>query len=167
MTNDPLLQARLFSYLDTQISRLGGPNFGQIPINRPQAPVNDMLRDGMHQSADYAGVAPYHSNSLDGGCPFHAGAQEAAFIDIPQAVAAGVKVREAAATFDDHYSQATLFYRSLTDVEQDHVIGAYTFELGKCYETAIRERQLKSLANIDASLLRYRSLDGNGRRTDV
>ncbi|MBG0739057.1 catalase [Paeniglutamicibacter antarcticus] len=152
ITNDPLLQARMFSYLDTQISRLGGPNFAQIPINRPQAPVNDMLRDGMHQSADYAGVAPYRPNSLDGGCPFHAGSQDGAFIDIPQPVAEGVKIRDAAATFDDHYSQATLFYRSLSTVEQSHVIEAYTFELGKCYETAIRERQLKSLANIDAGL---------------
>ncbi|MDQ6741075.1 MAG: catalase [Actinomycetota bacterium] len=152
VTNDPLLQARLFSYLDTQISRLGGPNFAQLPINRPQAPINDMFRDGMYQQADHAGVAPYRPNSLDGGCPFHAGVADAAFIDIPQEVAAGINVRQAPATFDDHYSQATLLYRSLTAVEQRHTIDAYTFELGKCYETAIRERQLKSLANIDAGL---------------
>ncbi|WP_336883360.1 catalase, partial [Rhodococcus globerulus] len=63
VTDDPLLQARLFSYLDTQISRLGGPNFGQIPINRPHAPVNDTFRDGMHQSAVHSGVAPYKPNS--------------------------------------------------------------------------------------------------------
>ena len=74
VTDDPLLQARLFSYLDTQLTRLGGPNFAQIPINRPHAPVNDMLRDGFHQHAVHAGVAPYRPNSLDGGCPFHAGA---------------------------------------------------------------------------------------------
>ncbi len=72
VTNDPLLQARLFSYVDTQLTRLGGPNFNQIPINRPQAPVNDMLRDGFHQHAVHSGVAPYRPNSLDGGCPFHA-----------------------------------------------------------------------------------------------
>ncbi|MFJ4265195.1 catalase [Paenarthrobacter nicotinovorans] len=152
VTNDPLLQVRLFSYLDTQISRLGGPNFGQIPINRPQAPVNDMLRDGMHQQADHSGVAPYRPNSLDGGCPFHAGKDVGAFIDVPEELAASLKERRNPATFDDHYSQARLFFRSLSPIERDHVIQAYTFELGKCYEKSIRERQLAALANIDADL---------------
>jgi catalase len=152
VTNDPLLQVRLFSYLDTQISRLGGPNFAQIPINRPQAPVNDMLRDGMHQTAVHAGVAPYRPNSLDGGCPFKAGADLGAFVDVPEAVTEAIKQRKNPASFDDHYSQPRLFFRSLTPVEQDHVIQAYTFELGKCYEKPVRERQLLALANIDASL---------------
>ena len=152
VTNDPLLQVRLFSYIDTQISRLGGPNFGQLPINRPQAPVNDMLRDGMHQTAVHAGAAPYRPNSLDGGCPFLAGADLGAFIDVPEELAAAVKERKSPASFDDHYSQARLFFRSLTAVEQDHVIQAYTFELGKCREEAIRQRQLLALANIDAGL---------------
>ena len=152
VTNDPLLQVRLFSYLDTQISRLGGPNFAQIPINRPQAPVNDMLRDGMHQTAVHAGVAPYRPNSLDGGCPFKAGADLGAFVDVPEAVAEAIKQRKNPASFDDHYSQPRLFFRSLTPVEQDHVIQAYTFELGKCYEKPVRERQLLALANIDAEL---------------
>lgn len=152
VTNDPLLQVRLFSYLDTQISRLGGPNFAQIPINRPQAPINDMLRDGMHQSAVHGGVAPYHPNSLDGGCPFLAGADVGAFVEVPEEVAESIKERRNPASFDDHYSQARLFFRSMTPVEQDHIIQAYTFELGKCYETVIRERQLLALAAIDASL---------------
>ena len=69
VTNDPLMQARLFSYLDTQLTRLGGPNFTQLPINRPHCPVNDMLRDGMHQTAIHTGVAPYRPNSIDGGEP--------------------------------------------------------------------------------------------------
>jgi catalase len=152
VTNDPLLQVRLFSYLDTQISRLGGPNFGQIPINRPQAPVNDMLRDGMHQQAVHGGAAPYHPNSLDGGCPFLAGQDMSAFIDVPEELAASIKERKNPASFSDHYSQARLFFRSLAPVEQDHVIQAYTFELGKCYEKAIRERQLLALANVDTDL---------------
>ncbi|HEY1156620.1 MAG TPA: catalase, partial [Arthrobacter sp.] len=152
VTNDPLLQVRLFSYLDTQISRLGGPNFAQIPINRPHAPVNDMLRDGMHQTADHAGVAPYRPNSLDGGCPFLAGQDMGAYVDVPEAVAESIKERRNPASFDDHYSQARLFFRSLSAVEQDHVVQAYTFELGKCFETAVRERQLQALANIDAGL---------------
>ncbi|XAS64906.1 catalase [Micrococcaceae bacterium Sec5.8] len=152
VTNDPLLQVRLFSYIDTQISRLGGPNFSQLPINRPHAPVNDMLREGMHQTAVHGGVAPYHPNSLDGGCPFLAGADLGALIEVPEHIAEAVKERKSPASFEDHYSQARLFFRSLTPVEQDHVIQAYTFELGKCYEETVRQRQLLALANIDPAL---------------
>ncbi len=151
-TDDPLFQGRLFSYLDTQLTRLGGPNFDQIPINRPHAPVNDMLRDGFHQDAVHTGIAPYKPNSLDGGCPFLAGEDMSAFIDVPHPVEASSKVREAPATYDDHFSQARLFYLSLTAVEQNHVAQAYTFELGKCYEQAVKERQLLALANIDTHL---------------
>ncbi|MCT1516137.1 catalase [Dietzia cercidiphylli] len=152
VTNDPLLQGRLFSYLDTQISRLGGPNFGQLPINRPHAPVNDMLRDGMHQTADHVGVAPYKPNSLDGGCPFLAGADDGALVEVAQHIADAQVVRDAPATFDDHYSQATLFYNSMTEVEKEHIAGAYTFELGKCYEENIKTRQVEQLARIDHDL---------------
>lgn len=151
ITNDSLLQARLFSYLDTQITRLGGPNFDQIPVNRPHAPVNDMLRDGFHQDGVQSGVAPYHPNSLDGGCPFLASADSAAYIEVPEHVS-GQKVRKAPASFDDHFSQARLFYRSLTPVEREHVAGAYTFELGKCYEQNIKIRNLEILAEIDTDL---------------
>ena len=152
VTNDPLLQARLFSYLDTQITRLGGPNWNQIPINRAHAPINDMLRDGLHQDAVHGGAAPYRPNSLDGGCPFLAGTSDHPFIDIPVPVAAATKVRENPITFDDHFTQVTMFYRSLAPVERDHVVAAYSFELSKCYEQTIRERQLLALANIDADL---------------
>ncbi len=152
VTNDPLLQGRLFSYLDTQINRLGGPNFAQLPINRPHAPVNDMLRDGMHQTADHAGVAPYKPNSLDGGCPFMAGAEDGALIDIPERIPETMKLRQSPASFADHLSQARLFFRSLTRTEQDHTIQAYAFELGKCYEQTIRERQVQILVNIDERL---------------
>ncbi|WP_241031945.1 catalase [Rhodococcus koreensis] len=151
VTDDPLLQARLFSYLDTQISRLGGPNFGQIPINRPQAEVNDMLRDGMHQTGVHPGVAPYRPNSLDAGCPFLAGA-DAAFVEVPVPMPESTKLRAAPASFDDHFSQARLFYASLSPVEQAHVAQAYTFELGKCYEQVIKERALEVVANIDPGL---------------
>ena len=152
VTDDPLLAGRLFSYLDTQITRLGGPNFAQIPINRTHAPVNDMLRDGFHQDAVHTGVAPYRPNSLDGGCPFLAGAGEHAYVEFPTPVAAATKVREAPASFDDHFSQARLFWLSLSPVEQQHVIAAYTFELSKVYEQAIKERVLTVLANIDGTL---------------
>ncbi|MFE2526957.1 catalase [Streptomyces sp. NPDC059382] len=152
VTDDPLLAGRLFSYLDTQISRLGGPNFGQIPINRPHAPVNDMLRDGMHQTAVHAGVAPYRPNSLDGGCPFLAGADTGAFIETPVTVPEASKVREAPASFADHFSQPRLFWLSMTPTEREHIIAAYTFELGKCHEQVIKERVLGVLANIDPQL---------------
>lgn len=154
VTSDPLLQGRLFSYIDTQISRLGGPNFNQIPINRPQAPVNDMFRDGMHQSASHTGVAPYHPNSLDGGNPFPATATEGARIDVPVALPESTIVREQPASFDDHFSQARLFYLSLTETEQEHVAAAYSFELGKCFEENIKVRQLNNLAQIDTDLAR-------------
>ncbi|WP_022880604.1 catalase [Gryllotalpicola ginsengisoli] len=152
VTSDPLLQGRLFSYLDTQITRLGGPNFAQLPINRPHAEVNDMLRDGMHQTAVHSGVAPYHPNSLDGGCPFPAMLEQGAFVDVPQHIPEDVVTREQPASFDDHFSQPRMFYRSLSEVERMHVQQAYAFELGKCYEQTIKERQLQALANIDREL---------------
>ncbi|MFZ5845920.1 MAG: catalase [Actinomycetota bacterium] len=152
VTDDPLLHARLFSYLDTQLTRLGGPNFAQIPINRPHVPVNDMHRDGFHQHAVHGGAAPYKPNSLDGGNPFAADEATGAYVEVPRTVEAGPKVRRAPASFDDHFSQVRLFWKSLTPVEQDHVIRAYTFELGKCYEQAVKERQLQCLANVDAQL---------------
>ncbi|MFG2749500.1 catalase [Streptomyces xanthophaeus] len=151
-TDDPLLAGRMFSYLDTQLTRLGGPNFPQIPINRTHAPVNDMLRDGFHQTAVHRGVAPYKPNSLDGGCPFFAGADTGAFIEVPVELPAGRKVREAPASFGDHFSQPRLFWLSMTPVEREHIIAAYTFELGKCYEQAVKERNLAVLANIDPEL---------------
>ena len=150
VTNDPLLQVRLFSYVDTQLTRLGGPNFSQIPINRPHAPVNDMLRDGFHQDAVHAGVAPYQPNSLDGGNPFPT--EDGSFVDTPVVVSEARKVRANPVSFEDHFSQVTLFWQSMSAVEKEHIIRAYTFELGKCFHEAIKQRQLQCLANIDPVL---------------
>jgi catalase len=150
-TNDPLLQGRNFSYLDTQLTRLGGPNFTQIPINRPHAPVNDMTRDGFHQHAVHTGQAPYTPNTVDDGSPFPAEWEDAGYVQIPRPVSGEVG-RTAPASFDDHYSQAAMFYASLTSIEQQHIADAFTFELGKCYEQAIKERGLSVLAKIDADL---------------
>ncbi|MDQ2849041.1 MAG: catalase [Actinomycetota bacterium] len=151
VTNDPLMQARLFSYLDTQLTRLGGPNFMQLPINRPHADVNDMLRDGMHQTAIHTGTAPYRPNSIDAGLPLVAQDKDGGYVQVPRPIE-GTPVRAQPASFDDHFSQATMFYRSLTAVEQNHIVEAFTFELGKCYEQAIKERELQVLANVDADL---------------
>ncbi len=131
-TDDPLLQARNFSYLDTQLTRLGGPNFDQLPINRPRSPVHTTQRDGFGQQAIHEGRAPYNPNSVGGGCPFTAGA--AGFVSVPRRVE-GTKVRERAVepdllSFDDHYTQATLFWNSMTSPERDHIVDAFSFELG-------------------------------------
>ncbi|MGW5610570.1 catalase [Streptomyces sp. NPDC003753] len=158
ITDDPLLAGRLFSYLDTQITRLGGPNFAQIPVNRPHAPVNDMLRDGMHQTAVHTGVAPYRPNSLDGGCPFVAGTDgsagtgDHAYVEAPVRIPEATKSRTAPASFADHFTQPRMFWLSLSPVEREHLVAAYTFELGKCYEQAVKERGLRVLANIDPEL---------------
>ncbi|WP_426574565.1 catalase [Aquihabitans sp. McL0605] len=148
--DDPLLHARLFSYLDTQLTRLGGPNFNQIPINRPIAPVNDNNRDGSMQQAVHEGVAAYTPNSLGGGCPF-ARTGDGAYTHPPREVA-GPKVKLRPASFDDHFSQATLFYRSLTAVEQEHIAGAFSFELAKCVSPGIHARMVANLAQVDADL---------------
>jgi catalase len=150
-TNDPLMQARLFSYLDTQITRLGGPNFAQLPINRPHCPVNDVLRDGMHQTAVHTGLAPYHPNSIDGDEPLLADNKHGGYVQMPRPIE-GTAVRAQPVSFDDHFSQATMFYRSLSLIEQTHVVEAFTFELGKVYEQAIKERELQVLANVDSDL---------------
>jgi catalase len=152
-TNDPLMQARLFSYLDTQLTRLGGPNFTQLPINRPHCPVNDMLRDGMHQTAIHTGLAPYRPNSIDGGEPLVAEADEGGYVPTPRPVD-GPVVRAQPVSFDDHFTQPAMFYRSLSELEKAHVIEAFTFELGKCYEKVVKERELEVLANVDADLCR-------------
>ncbi|MFK0247215.1 catalase [Amycolatopsis azurea] len=151
VTDDPLMQARLFSYLDTQLTRLGGPNFTQLPINCPHVAVNDNLRDGMHQTLVHHGQAPYLPNSVDDALPTTTTEAEGAYVHRPIEVA-GPKVRANPASFDDHFSQATLFWKSLSGIEKVHVIEAFTFELGKCFSQAIQERMLESLARVDTEL---------------
>ncbi|MFF0545938.1 catalase [Nocardia thailandica] len=161
VTDDPLLQGRLFSYLDTQISRLGGPNFNQLPINTPHAPINDNLRDGMHQMGVPAGIAPYKPNSLGGGCPYAAGAFDRAYVESPVPIpepAAHLRTSAngpAEVSFADHFSQPRMFYRSLAPGEQQHLADAFAFELGKCTDVTVRARGLQMLANVDAELTGY------------
>jgi catalase len=149
VTDDPLFQARLFSYLDTQLTRLGGPNFNQIPINRPVSPVNDNFRDGFHQQAVHHGRTPYLPNAVGGGCPFLAGETEGGYIHVPRVVE-GAKTRERSP--DDEYAQATLFWRSVSEVERDHIVDAYTFELGKVDVPAVVERMVTRLMLVDMEL---------------
>jgi catalase len=128
---------------------LGGPNFGQLPINRAHAPVNTTQRDGFSQQAVHEGITPYNPNSLGGGCPFPAGA--AGYVAVPREVA-GKRLRVRAQSFSDHYSQATLFWESMTAPEREHIIAAFSFELGKCLSEEIKDRMLANLANVDATL---------------
>lgn len=157
-SNDPLLQGRIHSYVDTQISRLGGANFHEIPINKSIAQVHNNQRDGMHRQTINRGRVNYEPNSLGGGCPFQAGM--AGFTSFPEPVAAD-KVRGKAELFADHYSQARLFWSSQTEVEKNHIVNAFRFELTRVQVLAIRQRVVAMLLNVDKSLA-SRIADGLG-----
>ena len=150
-TNDPLLQGRLFSYLDTQLTRLGGPNFHEIPINRPVAPVHNNQRDGFMRQTINRGQTSYEPNNLRGGCPFQAGMDMSGFTSYAERIDAQ-KIRQRSESFFDHFSQARLFYRSQTEPEQNHIVRALRFELGKVETPPIRERMLYLLAQVDTEL---------------
>jgi catalase len=157
-SNDPLLAGRIHSYVDTQISRLGGPNFHEIPINSPLSQVHNNQRDGMHRQAIHRGRVAYEPNSLGGGCPFQAGMR--GFRSFPAEVYED-KVRGKPERFADHYTQATLFWNSQTPLEQFHIVRAFRFELAKVGVPAVRSRVLALLANVSADLA-GRVADGLG-----
>ncbi|AMT86595.1 catalase [Pseudomonas atacamensis] len=153
-SNDPLLQGRLFSYTDTQISRLGGPNFHELPINRPVAPFHNGQRDAQHRTTIDKGRASYEPNSIDGGWPKETppAAQDGGFESYPERIDAA-KIRQRSESFSDHFSQARLFFNSMSDHEKEHIIAAYSFELGKVEREFIRAREVNEiLANIDLTL---------------
>ncbi|MDM0078631.1 catalase [Variovorax sp. J2P1-59] len=153
-TNDPLLAGRIHSYVDTQISRLGGPNFHELPINAPIAQVHNNQRDGMHRQAIHRGRVAYEPNSLAGGCPFQAGAAQG-FTSVARRIDAkesADKVRIKPEKFADHYTQARLFFESQSDVEKAHIGNAFRFELSKVTVPAIRERVVASLLNASPEL---------------
>ena len=150
-TNDPLLQGRLFSYLDTQISRLGGPNFHEIPINRPVAPIHNNQRDGMHRQMINQGRTAHDPNLLRNGCPFQAGIAEGGFASYQERIDAN-KVRQRSASFRDHFSQATMFYNSQSEAEKKHITEAFAFELGKVETVHVRQRMVNLLTQVDKTL---------------
>src|SRR5690606_28595723 len=135
-TNDPLLQGRLFSYTDTQLIRLGGPNFQEIPINRPVVPVHNNQRNGFMRQMINQGKSSYNPNSLDGGYPEQAPAAAGGFTSYAERIDAR-KVRARSESFFDHFSQARLFYHSQSEPEQNHLIDAFSFELGKVKTVAV------------------------------
>ena len=150
-SNDPLLQGRLHSYLDTQISRLGGPNFHEIPINRPVAPIHNNQRDSQFRQTINKGKVAYEPNTLGGGCPFQSMAQDGGFTSYQEKID-GNKIRVRSDSFLDHFTQAALFFNSQAEYEKTHIVNALSFELGKVNVSAIRERIVYILNQIDESL---------------
>ncbi len=150
-TNDPLLQGRLFSYTDTQLSRLGSPNFHEIPINRSIAPTHNNQRDGHMRQTINRGQTSYDPNSLGQGCPFQAKAAEGGFASFTERIDAK-KIRARSQSFFDHFSQATLFYNSQSEPEKNHLTDALCFELGKLESPLIQQRMVGLLTQIDKGL---------------
>ncbi|MFD4656844.1 catalase [Kitasatospora sp. NPDC058444] len=152
-TNDPLLQGRNFSYLDTQLIRLGGPNFSQLPVNRPLTEVRTNQRDGYGQQVIHSGTS-YAPNSVGGGCPATLGGgrlAEGVFEHYQERVD-GQAIRRRSPSFADHYGQAALFWRSLAAWEQEHIVAAFSFELGKVGDQAVRRRMVANLTRVDREL---------------
>jgi catalase len=152
-SNDPLLQGRLFSYTDTQLSRLGGPNYHELPINRGVCPVHNFQRGGMHRMTIPKGRVAYEPNTLGNGSEFRVDGGEQGFQSLPDALESP-KVRRRSPAFDDHFSQATLFWNSQSAAEKEHLIAAFQYELARVETPAIRQRVVDNLAHVDARLAR-------------
>jgi catalase len=152
-SNDPLLQGRLFSYTDTQLSRLGGPNFHELPINKGVCPFHNFQRDGMHRMLVNKGQVAYEPNSLATGAEFRVDGGQQGFQSFAEATEPP-KIRRRSPSFDDHFSHATLFWNSQSPAEKEHIISAFQFELSKVEMPAIRQRVVDNLAHVDAKLAR-------------
>jgi catalase len=148
-TNDPLLQGRILSYVDTQLSRLGGPNYQQIPVNAPKCPVMNMQRDGHMQMRPQHGRVSYSPSSLEPDTPRQD--PKNGFTSFPERIEDS-KMRIRAESFADHFSQARQFFYSQTEPEQNHIVSAFIFELSKVETKAVRERMVGQLANVDPAI---------------
>lgn len=150
-SNDPLLQGRLFSYTDTQLIRLGGPNFHQLPINKSIAPVHNNQRDGYGQMEIHQGQTSYHKNGLGNNSPEPASPVEGGYKHYAEKIE-GRKVQSRSESFNDHFSQAILFWKSMTPVEQDHIKQAFSFEVGKLSSQELKQEVIDLLGHIDTDL---------------
>jgi catalase len=162
-SNDPLLQGRIFSYKDTQLSRLGGPNFEQIPVNAAKCPVMHLQRDGHMQMNLQKGRVAYSPSSLQADTPRQDPHRGQASFAAPME---GDKLRVRAESFADHFSQARQFFYSQTEVEQNHIVSAFVFELSKVETKAVRERMVAQLANVDPKIAK-RVANGLGLQGDI
>ncbi|MCM3390159.1 catalase [Ureibacillus chungkukjangi] len=150
-SNDPLLQGRLFSYTDTQLIRLGGPNFHELPINRPVCPFHNNQRDGYGRQTINVGPVSYHKNSIQQNTPAPVPPNEGGYEHYQEKVE-GMKVRARSESFEDHFSQARMFWLSMTDIEKDHILKAFSFEVGKVARRDIRQQVVEMFANVDVEL---------------
>jgi catalase len=150
-SNDPLLQGRLFSYTDTQLSRLGGPNFHELPINRPVCPFHNNQRDGMHRMTINRGQTAYHKNSLAQNDPRPVSEEEGGYVHYQEKVD-GHKIRQRSESFKDHFSQAKMFWNSMTEIEKQHIISAFRFELGKVKSKEVQQQVVDMISSIDTLL---------------
>jgi len=150
-SNDPLLQGRLFSYTDTQLIRLGGPNFHEIPINKPICPFHNNQRDGYGRQTINVGQVSYHNNSLADNTPSPISEADGGYTHYEEKIE-GHKVRARSDSFKDHFTQARLFWLSVKDVEKKHIINAFCFELGKVKNKAIRKQVVDMLAHVSHTL---------------
>ncbi|EMA6344152.1 catalase [Bacillus cytotoxicus] len=150
-SNDPLLQGRLFSYTDTQLSRLGGPNFHQIPINQPVCPFHNNQRDGMHQMKIHRGQTSYHRNGLNDNQPATVSAEQGGYEHYQEKID-GHKIRGRSKSFLDFYSQAKLFYNSMSPIEKQHIKEAFCFEVGKCKSDMVKANVIALLNHVDRQL---------------
>ncbi len=150
-SNDPLLQGRLFSYTDTQLIRLGGPNFHELPINKPICPFHNNQRDGYGRQTINVGQVSYHKNSLADNTPYPVPEAEGGYTHYEEKVE-GHKVRARSESFKDHFTQARLFWLSMTDIEKEHIINAFSFELGKVKNKAIRKQVVDMFAHVSHTL---------------
>ncbi len=150
-TNDPLLQGRLFSYTDTQLIRLGGPNFHEIPINRPVCPFHNNQRDGFHRQTINVGTVSYHKNSLAGNTPAPASEEQGGYVHYQEKVE-GRKIRSRSESFKDHFKQATLFWNSMSQPEREHIKEAFNFELGKVKSESVKQQVVDMFAHVNMEL---------------
>ncbi|MDR7074009.1 catalase [Fictibacillus barbaricus] len=150
-SNDPLLQGRLFSYTDTQLSRLGGPNFHELPINRPVCPFHNNQRDGISRQTINKGQVSYHKNSLAANTPAPASEEEGGYVHYQEKVE-GRKVRSRSESFKDHFSQATLFWNSMSEPEKQHLKDAFSFELGKVKNKSVQQQVVDMFENVSLEL---------------
>ncbi|MCV9885527.1 catalase [Metabacillus halosaccharovorans] len=150
-TNDPLLQGRLFSYTDTQLLRLGGPNFHELPINRPVCPFHNNQRDGFGRQTINVGQVSYHKNSLAANTPAPASEEEGGYVHYQEKVE-GRKVQRRSESFKDHFSQATMFWNSMSEPEREHIIGAFSFELGKVKSKSVQQQVVDMFSNVNVEL---------------
>jgi catalase len=150
-TNDPLLQGRLFSYTDTQLIRLGGPNFHELPINRPVCPFHNNQRDGYGRMTINKGPVSYHKNSLADNTPATSSTEEGGFEHYQEKIE-GRKIRNRSDSFRDHFSQATLFWNSMSDAEKTHITDAFIFEVGKVKSQSVKQQVVDTIANINLDL---------------